>query len=97
MKTIFSLKYLSLWLKVYFHKPKRCEANNFFEYVITAMWEKAKQYKFPDILYLNSLPVEDQCEIIAEIFAELEIVMTAGCESESEKLASLLFLANNVC
>ena len=54
------------------------------------MWRKATRYTFPDVHYLNSLPVEDQCEIIAGLLAELEVVMTAGCESESEKLASLL-------
>ena len=69
----------------------------FLECAISALWENAKNSRFPDLTYLNSLPTKEKCRMVTEFFDELMEEVIADCESELEVLASIRNFAAILC
>ena len=57
----------------FFAQIKDTRSNHDFSFVMGSLWGRAMQHKLreTDLSFLDSLIVEDQCQLIAEFFKEL--------------------------
>ena len=83
--------------EVFLSQDNEVCSGEFLELAISALWDKARQSNFPDVPYLNDLPVKEQCQIIVEYIEELKEVVISDCISDIEKLAALRTFAESLC